>query len=244
MVAVMAQGLWVRQRTEVLPPAEGPTTGLVGQTAEVNPLRLAVLGESTAAGCGVANHGEGFAGALAELLSKQTGRPVAWQVVGEHGATARRIRYRLLLQLEGDFDLAVVLAGANDVLTRRAPHAWGQDLAAILKGLADRAERIAVVGTPPFAAFPSLPKALRTYLADRASAIDGVTQGLCESSPHVDFVGSEHSLVDHGFFARDGFHPSVHGYQRWAELVAETLSRQHGVVGDPPPGSRPRRTDI
>ncbi|UED86232.1 hypothetical protein K4G22_20220 [Streptomyces profundus] len=125
---VAVQGLRVRSATEVLPPAAGPLAGRVpaGGDAASGPasgdaLRLGVLGESTAAGCGVDSHADGFPGCLARELAARTKRPVAWEVVGLHGATARRVRHRLLPQLEGRFDTVVLLAGVNDVLSRRSP---------------------------------------------------------------------------------------------------------------------------
>lgn len=49
MPAVLVQGMRARANTPMLPPANGPTSGAVGSEAGL-PLRLAVLGESTAAG--------------------------------------------------------------------------------------------------------------------------------------------------------------------------------------------------
>jgi hypothetical protein len=80
-------------------------------TTSGTPLHIAVVGESTAAGSGVDNHDEGFTGCLAREINAHTGRPVQWQVAGQFGATARRIRYRLLPQLDEDLDAAVLLAG-------------------------------------------------------------------------------------------------------------------------------------
>jgi hypothetical protein len=87
------QGMWMRSTIKMAPPATGPTSGTVGTTSRT-PLCIAVVGESTAAGCGVDNHDDGFTGCLAREITARTQRPVHWQVVGQFGATARRIRYR------------------------------------------------------------------------------------------------------------------------------------------------------
>ncbi|MCW5250437.1 SGNH/GDSL hydrolase family protein [Streptomyces sp. SHP 1-2] len=225
MPLIAAQGLWVRARTEVLPEAGGPTTGTVGEGAPGTPLRIAVLGESTAAGCGVDSHDEGFPGSLARALSERHGAPVAWEVVGQHGATGRRVRHRLLPRLGRDYDLAVLLAGSNDVLGRRAPEEWGEDLAAILDELADRSASVVVVGIPPFADFPSLPSALARYCAERAAAADRVSRTVCAERPRTTFMGSTDIMeITPDFFARDGFHPSAFGYGRWARAVSDHLS--------------------
>lgn len=217
---VAAQGAWVRMRTKGLPPADGPTAGTVGD-APGAPLRIAVLGESTAAGCGVGSHDDGFTGALARELAERSGRRVEWQVIGQDGATARRIRYRLLPRLGEDLDLAVLLAGVNDVLTRRPPAEWAADLEAILDGLGARASQVLMTGVPPFDAFPSLPGTLGCYLAGHAAALDEVSRSVCAARPGVTWVGSADLLpLRADFFAADRFHPSAAGYRRWAHAAA------------------------
>lgn len=221
---VAVQGLWIRATTEMLPPAAGSATGIAGD-GPGRPVRLAVVGESTAAGCGVASHGEGFTGCLARELAARAGRPAAWEAVGQHGATARRIRYRLLPRLGCGLDVVVLLAGVNDVLTRRAPGQWGDDLAAIVDDLAARAEHVVVTGIPPFAAFPALPRTLARYLARRAEALDEVSRQVCAGRARVMWISSADLFsVDPDFFARDRFHPSAPGYRRWAEVVAHRLT--------------------
>ncbi|WP_411104559.1 SGNH/GDSL hydrolase family protein [Streptomyces sp. cmx-4-9] len=221
---IAVQGLWVRATTEVLPPAAGPHTGTVGAEKAGTPMRIAVLGESTAAGCGVDSHDEGFPGSLARALSAQHGCPVTWEVVGQYGATGRRVRHRLLPQLGDHFDLAVLLAGSNDVLSRRTAEEWADDLAAIVDDLAERATSVVVVGTPPFGEFPSLPKALARYCAGRSAVIDGASEQVCAERPRATYMNSTDLMdITPDFFARDGFHPSAHGYRQWAEAVAAHL---------------------
>jgi lysophospholipase L1-like esterase len=187
-------------------------------------LRIGVLGESTAAGCGVGTHEQGFAGCLARELAVQAGRTVDWEVVGQHGATARRIRYRLLSQFGENLDVAVLLAGVNDVLTRRTSEQWGEDLTAILEGLDRRARCVVVSGIPPFDAFPSIPTTLGRYLAARAEALNVVSRRIIAQFPRATWFGT-HEFAPMGleFFARDRFHPSAAGYDRWAQATAEHL---------------------
>ncbi|MFE6734412.1 SGNH/GDSL hydrolase family protein [Microbacterium sp. NPDC057650] len=220
-VMALAQGLWMRGRIEMLPPAAGPTSGRSGEGTQT--LRIGILGESTAAGCGVDSHEDGFAGALARDLAGPD-RAAEWTVVGQHGATARRIRHRLLPELGGEFDVVVLLAGANDVMARRSPADWGGDLGAIVSDLSERAGLVVVAGTPPFAAFPSLPRALARYLAARAAAQDDASRAVCAGIVNAEFVPSPPALVDDSFFSRDRFHPGAEGYRRWAELIADGIA--------------------
>lgn len=225
MPVVAVQGRRMRSRIGTVPPADGPTTGTVGDSAAGSPVRLAVLGESTAAGYGAHTHDNAFAGCLARELSGRTDRPVTWEVVGQYGATARRIRHRLLPQIGEDYTLAVLLAGANDVLSRRTAAEWTDDLTAIVDDLAKRAERVAVVAVPPFRTFPSLPGTLRRYLAESAGVLDRAAERVCADRPRVSWVDpTGTTLIDREFFARDDFHPSAVGYQRWAQAVARLLA--------------------
>lgn len=221
MPLVAVQGLWLRSTLTLASPAGGPTSGTVEGYG--SPLRIAVIGESTAAGCGVDSHDAGFPACLAREVSARTHRTVTWEVVGQFGATARRIRYRLLHRLGEDFDVAVLLAGGNDVLARRAPEQWRDDLAAIVDELMDRAAHVVVAAIPPFALFPSLPAALRRYLGDRAAALDAISRQVCAELPCTTWVSTP-GTPPPGFFAQDRFHPSAFGYRRWAEIVADRLA--------------------
>lgn len=51
------QGLWLRSTVRLAPPAAGPIRGRTGATSRPA-LRIAVVGESTAAGCGVDSPGQ------------------------------------------------------------------------------------------------------------------------------------------------------------------------------------------
>ncbi|MFF8831160.1 SGNH/GDSL hydrolase family protein [Streptomyces sp. NPDC015131] len=217
-----AQGLYVRWSTESLPPAGGPVTGVYGDEAEARRvLRVAVVGESTAAGVGVERHADGFTGQFARALHERTGHPVAWSVAGLNGATLEGMRSQLLPTVEPGQTVAVLLAGVNDVLRRRDPREWGRELAAVAGTLADRAEHVVVTGVPPFGEFPALPGTLRRYLAARAAALDEVSRQVCADLPTVTWSGVTGVLpMGPDFFARDRFHPSAHGYAQWAGIVA------------------------
>ena len=215
------QGMWLRSTIKLAPPAPGPTTGTVGTTSRPA-LRIAVVGESTAAGCGVDSHDEGFTGSLAREITARTQRPVEWQVAGQRGATARRIRYRLLPQVGEDLDAAVLLAGGNDVMGLRSPEEWRDDLAAIVDDLMGRAGHVVIAGTPPFALFPAMPATLGRYLTERAAVLDEVSRHICASRPCTTWVTMT-GVPGPDFFATDRFHLSAVGYREWARVVAGHL---------------------
>jgi lysophospholipase L1-like esterase len=218
---VAAQALWLRTTVTLAPPATGPSSGTVGTTSRP-PVRLAVLGESTAAGCGVTCHDEGFTGSLAREIAARTQGLVEWQVTGQFGATARRIRHRLLAQLGEEFDAAVLLAGANDAMSGRSPEDWRDDLSAIADDLMQRAHHVVIAGIPPFALFPAVPATLGRYLSERAAALDEVSRQVCAARPCTTWVTMT-GVPRPDFFAADRFHPSTTGYREWALVIADHL---------------------
>ncbi|MGO2518768.1 MAG: SGNH/GDSL hydrolase family protein [Microbacterium sp.] len=223
------QGRRARSRIEVLPEAEGPKAGCTADS-DGSALRAIVIGESTAAGCGARTHEEAFAGAFARALDEIYDQPVCWEVHGRHGANIRRVRYRLLPELDGAADVAVLLIGVNDVLTRTPASQWREDLTAVIEALASLADRVVVAGIPPFDSFPALPRTLRSYLAERGRALDEVAQAVCAINDSVLWMSATNlAHADATFFARDGFHPSPIGYRRWAEEVAHQLTDSPGV---------------
>jgi lysophospholipase L1-like esterase len=176
--------------------------------------------------CGVEQHQQGFAAQIAAEYADAGQCEVRWQVVGQYGATARRIRYRLVPQLRTGLDAALVLAGANDVLAGRERDLWQADLGGIIELLTSRARRVVIIGLPPFGSFPALPRPLRGLLAERATALDAAARDTCHRHPRAVWVAAtalSRTEIGPDFFASDRFHPSAVGYARWARDVARQL---------------------
>lgn len=66
---VVLQGRRVRRRVDRLPDAEG-TSGQVGSGGDV--LRIVVVGDSVAAGVGVADHRDSMAGQIADRVHRRS----------------------------------------------------------------------------------------------------------------------------------------------------------------------------
>ncbi|GMV60059.1 MAG: SGNH hydrolase [Betaproteobacteria bacterium] len=218
----------VRRTTPRLPVAAGALAGEVGKG---EPLRLLVVGESTAVGVGAAHHGEALAGELAARLAAKLGRRVFWRVLGENGATARRTLRLLEATHTVAADLAVVVLGVNDVLEQTRAARWQRDIAALVAALHARtgAREVILLEVPPLVHFPALPRPLRDVLGADARRLDAA---LARVAARLDAPARRvrhYRFAFDGareFFARDGFHPSARGYARWAELIADRLARE------------------
>jgi lysophospholipase L1-like esterase len=228
------QGRRVRRDTPRLPEAAGPREGSVaGQSP---PLRLLVLGESTAAGVGAPDHARGLTGQIATALARECGRAVAWRVIARNGATAEVTR-RELLAPAGSVraDIAVIVLGVNDTLQLHRSARWRRDLRALIEAVRSQCGEIPILlaGVPPIERFPALPRPLAGALGTRARLLDLAAAGLARSLP-----GVSHLQVDgegHGdeFFCADRFHPSVHGYGLWGDELGRQAAAMLSSVDGP-----------
>lgn len=234
-VPAIVQGKKLLRDLPRLPDASGPHAGHVAASAhtaasEQLPLELALLGESTASGVGAPTQSAALVGRLASELASHSSRAVNWSVVGQNGATIRRIRHKLAPQLAHlNPDIAVLAAGANDVIDGRSTSEWEEHLRSVIATLerprSTRCNLVVVTGVPPFAHFPALRSPLRSVLARRADRLDARSAAVC-AELGVLFLPFDNSIdLGPDFFAADDFHPSEHGYALWAAYLAPHIER-------------------
>lgn len=210
-----------RRRVPRLPPAPAPHTGRVPGTEPA--LRVAVVGESTAAGVGVDSHEQALAGQLGQALTALTGRAVVWDAAGLNGADARQVRDDVLRWLPQERqDLIVIALGVNDALALRRPDHWRQELDALCDTLAQRCGPcpMLLTGIPAFERFPSLPWPLGLVLGWQARRLNRTSRRLADDRRDLSFCATRVGGADQ--FAADGFHPGVEGYAAWGRGLAET----------------------
>jgi lysophospholipase L1-like esterase len=216
---LVAQGLVVRGRTPVLPEAAGPRSGQVGDGPV---LRVAILGESTAAGVGVAHLDEALAGRFVTALAARLGRRVDWTLSARTGVTAAQARRTLLPALgpADPADLALVVLGVNDTLRLTGRARWGREIRGIVTAL--DAGRVLLAGLPDLADFPTLPQPLRRVLATQARTLDAELDAVAAADPTV--VHAPAPPLGGLDFAADGFHPGAGTYRVWADHLAAVVS--------------------
>ena len=220
---LLFQGRRVRRLTPRLPPADGPQDGTIGDGPD--PLRLVVVGESTAMGVGVAAHAVGLVGHTARALGSAMGRPLHWRVLGRGGATGRALLKEFIAPAPPlDADIFVVILGVNDTLGFSSPAGWTRSLDALLESLRRRSAGAPIVlaAVPPMQHFPALPSPLRQVLGFRAYVLDRAAiawAGARQAVAHVPYRFAERAEIPE-IFCSDGFHPSALGYQRWGAALA------------------------
>jgi lysophospholipase L1-like esterase len=218
-----------RLRTAIpwLPPATQPWHGSVPGP---NPMRLLVLGDSTAAGVGVKSPADGLGGSFARSLNARTGRGIEWIAVGESGATSRDLIERFLGQAtEKRYDVVFVSAGANDALAIRSRRALRRDVRVLLRRLRlrNRDATILVASLPAFFRFQTLRNPLRWVLHLHSSNLESALRAEVAKDGRA-HMSAPPPAYNAGFFAHDGFHPSAAGYRDWADFALDDADHLWG----------------
>jgi lysophospholipase L1-like esterase len=224
---VLTQGRRLKRTTPHLPDAAQPWTG---ELTGPDPIRLVVLGDSTAAGVGASTQQEALPGRLADALHARTGRGIRWRAVGKNGATARHLVEGYLEEaLAEPADLLFLTIGANDAMTMRGAGAYVRDVRRILDAFDARNPGALVLmsSLPVFGRFSLLPQPLRTSLYRHGLALESSARALIARRPNA-HMSSDPPPYAGDFWAADLFHPGPSGYRDWAEWAVDE-AWGHGI---------------
>ena len=225
---VLGQALIARR---VIPAAEQPPPrcdGWYGCDFQGEPIRLALLGDSSAAGYGVDTPRKTIGALLATGLAEQVRRPVELRCVAVVGAQSRHLS--LQIARLGGFapDLAVILIGGNDVTHRQNVPGAVRALGDAVRTLRD-ADADVVVGTcPDLGAIQPIQPPLK-WLARRWSRQMAALQTIAvvEAGGRTvslgDLLGPQFAAEPERMFAWDRFHPSEDGYLAAAAALLPTM---------------------
>jgi len=215
---LLVQGRRLRRVTPILPPAALPWSGTLDGPA---PLRLLVLGDSTAVGVGAGSQDDALPGSLARELHSRWNRGVEWTAIGESGATSRDLVERFLpTALESRYNFVFLTIGANDALAIRTRAAFVRDVRSILTALRERNPDATLMmsSLPAFYRFELLPQPLKRRLYTHSSSLEAGARNLVSDFGNA-FMSPKPPPYTEGFFATDLFHPSAIGYRDWARFA-------------------------
>ncbi|MFH8370864.1 SGNH/GDSL hydrolase family protein [Streptomyces sp. NPDC018031] len=201
------------------------------------PLRLAFLGDSTAAGQGVHRPSQTPGALLASGLAAVAERPVDLRNVARPGARSEDLRFQVdLLLADPDRlpDVCVIMIGANDV-THRVPPARSVRLLADAVRRLREADCQVVVGTcPDLGTIEPVYQPLR-WIARRLSRQLAAAQTIAvvghggRTVSLGDLLGPEFAARPRELFGPDSYHPSAEGYATAAMAVLPTLCASLGL---------------
>lgn len=219
---LLAQALHVRRKALRLPEPPGPRHGTAHAAQSGAPLRLLILGDSSAAGVGASHQSRALSGQLAARLARR--HALSWRLEASTGATSASARARLAALAPAPFDVAIVVLGVNDVTGMVSPRRFVALRRAIHADLRTRfaVSRIIASGLPPMGQFPLLPQPLRAVLGSAATRLDSALAALCAQQAGCTHLPLTLPFAPE-FVATDGFHPSETAYARWAEMLAALI---------------------
>ena len=216
------QGRRARRLTPRLPEATGPASGRWGAGEPAN--CLLVIGESTAAGVGVADHSEGLASQLARLLYERTGQTHGWETLGRNGARLADVIEMVKEAPSSPADWVLLSMGVNDTtgFTRLAIYRSRLLQLAELTS-AHYAAPLVLLSVPPMHRFAALPQPLRLMIGWRARQLDQVKRDMAARHPEQFRYLAYPPMTSRDLLASDGYHPSGMGYRAMAQAIAACL---------------------
>ncbi len=221
---LVAQVLIARARTPRLPEAAGAREGEVGRGPR---LRLLMLGDSSAAGVGVAEQSQALAGYLPTALARHAGVCVQWRLLAQAGLTSAQCLEQLASVAAFDADVAVVVLGVNDVVDQ-VP---SQRAVAARESIANRLRNghgvahVVFAPLPPVQHFPALPQPLRWVAGQDARRHDDAVAAWARTRSDVSHVPIDLPL-NRALMADDGFHPGEPVYRICGTALAEHIATQ------------------
>jgi len=229
-----------------IPGAEAPPprssglygTGYADAAAGVAvPLRLAVLGDSTAAGYGVQTRAETPGALLATWIADAAKRPVRLTCPAVVGSVSAWLSAQVETALEAGVDLAIVFIGANDVTTRASESAAVRHLFEAVHTLREAGAEVVVATCPDLGTIRPIQPPLR-WLARRWSRQLAAAQtvAVIRAGGRVvslgDLLGPRFAAAPDHMFGADRFHPSAEGYREAAAAVLPSALEALGLTAD------------
>jgi lysophospholipase L1-like esterase len=216
---LLVQAIRLRKRALRLPEASGPRHGTTGTGP---PLRLLIVGDSSAAGVGVTEQREALAGQLTQALDRHV--TLTWRLIASTGATTSSTFAQLQSERLKRADIVLVILGVNDV-TRGGPMAgWLRTHGQLRQLIREQtgAQHLYISEIPPLGGFPLLPNPLRWLLGRRARRFDAGLRRDLSTEPDCSYILLPDTL-DPLDMASDGFHPGPVIYAAWAKEIARRI---------------------
>lgn len=242
--AILAVEVQITRTREYLPTPEytiaevlRPSAGEAGDARDgVEPLRLLVLGDSTAAGVGSPTLTQSLPVQVAQRVADRLRRPVAVRSRGISGARTDDVRTAQVpdaVDAVGEVDVLLVVVGSNDVTHLTPVWQMADRTARMLRAAQALDAPVVLGGIPLFTTVPAFDQPLRAVVSGysgwyRGAQADGA--GGVEDATYVPIaeLASPRFLGRPEAMSSDGFHPSPVGYGFWADALAPAVAAAVG----------------
>lgn len=232
IVGVLAGQVLLARQTipgaQAPPPTPGGRYGREHEGTGRPALRLAVLGDSTAAGYGVHTRAQTPGALLATAVAQRIERPVLLTCPAAVGSPSAWLTAQAETAVEAGTDLAVVFVGANDVTSGASEERAVASLALAVRALRAAGAEVIVATCPDLGTIrPILPPlrwlvrmwSRRLARAQRAA----VEQEGAHTVSLGDLLGPIFDADPKVMFGPDRYHPSIVGYREAVGVVLPTV---------------------
>jgi lysophospholipase L1-like esterase len=200
-------------------------------------IKLALLGDSSAAGYGVDNIQQTPGAHLASGMAEAASRRVYLRSVAKVGAQTRDLAGQIDQVLPISPDVAVIMIGANDVTHTRLPSESVRLLSEGVRRLRAAGVEVVVGTCPDLGTVEPISVPLRQVArawSRRLAAAQAMT--VVEAGGRAVSLGSilgpEFAATPAEFFGPDRFHPSAAGYSSLASVLLPSVLAAIGVIPD------------
>lgn len=212
--------------------------------AEGEPVRLAILGDSTACGLGVWTVDETPGALLAGGLAALADRPVDLRSFAVVGAQSRDLEPQVNSALAVGADVAAIIIGANDVTHVVRPQESVRLLEGAVRRLRENGCEVVVATCPDLGTIQPLRTPLRqcarawSRRIAAAQTIVAVEAG-ARSVSLGSLLGPEFAAAPAELFGPDHYHPSAAGYTSAAAALLPSVAASLGFwpADEEPPGA-------
>ena len=184
------------------------------------PIRLLLIGDSSAAGVGVDDINNSLGGHLVKYLAQRSQRPVNIRIAGCNSATSGEIRDYVLPNIEfTDFTHILLNIGTNDAKNFHTARRFDREFGTLLYAINTRfpAANLIWSGIFDMSKISGLPSPLNFILGIRSREFMRLGKILCHERLAQVPQGNWQPAKEN--FSVDGFHASNKGYHEWAALV-------------------------
>ena len=216
---LIGQALFVRNRIVKLPEPQGARSGSCGSGPS---LRLLIIGDSSAAGVGVATQADALLGQITQTLCDEF--TVHYDLVAVTGARTVDALGWLPDLASDQYDVVVTAFGVNDVTKGTSLRRFLRQQAQMLDYLQSQrhAGLVIISGLPPVKDFPALPHPLRWLLGRQAVRFDKALRQMVDQRAGCAGLAFNQTLQADSM-APDGFHPGPDVYAAWAAEAVKCI---------------------
>ncbi|WP_445257888.1 SGNH/GDSL hydrolase family protein [Nocardioides aurantiacus] len=203
-------------------------TGWYGRGRPGPALRLALLGDSSAAGYGVRTVEETPGAWLGSGVAERADRRVHLREYARVGAQSSDLDGQVTAALTASPDVAIVYIGANDVTHAVLPSASVRHLTAAVRRLTEAGTAVVVGTCPDLGTIQPLPPPLRQVAriwSRRLAAAQtiAVVEAGGRTVSLASILGPEFDAAPALLFGPDRFHPSARGYASMARVMLPSV---------------------